>query len=213
MSRLVHCTCKSYCLEFNPTTQSYEGEGHLIPKSTAANHQLDDTLSETLDNFTTNVAARVLRYSPPPNDAEEVEHLSKDDHTFVLQAEILRRCTWTLGSHSLVFAVDPSPSVDYQYPALDKTHVSNRGPHALLPENTANTVFLENESRLCEILMELNRAHSILGREFMLAKVHEGLATMRRHKEVEWNRQRTCSIARFHGYCVVDTSELTSASL
>lgn len=207
MSRLAWCTCKSHCLEFNLETQSYEGEGQLIPKSTASSHRVDDRLSQTLDNLTANVAARVLRYSPPPDASEEVVHSSADGHSFVLETEILRRCTWTLGDRSLVFAVDPFPSLEYQYPAADKTHVCNHGPYALLPGDIANVAYLENESRLCEILMELNRRHPIERWELMLAKVHEGLTIMRRHKEMEWNRQRTWSIARSHGYGVVDTSE------
>ena len=208
MSRQVRCTCKSYCLEFNPETQAYEGEGHFIPKSTAANHQLDDRLSQSLDNLTANVASQVLSYSPPPDPAEEVVHLSVGDHNFTLEAEILRRCTWSLVNQSLVFAVDPSPSLRYQYPAADEAHICNRGPYALLPGHVANISYLENESRLCEILVELNRRRQIEGLESMLTKVHEGLVAMRRHKEMEWNRQRTWSIARFHGYGVVDTSEL-----
>lgn len=140
MGRLVRCTCKSYCLDFNPETQSYQGEGHLIPKSTAANHQLDDRLSQTLDHITVTVAARVLS-SPTPDAAEEAAHLSTDDHNLALEMEILRRCTWTLGNHSLVFGVDPSLSLEYQYPAIDETHVCNRGPYALLPGNIANAAY------------------------------------------------------------------------
>jgi len=209
MSRLVWCTCRSHCLRFNPETQSYEGEGHLIPKSTAANHQLDDRLSQTLDNFAANVATQILGPSPPSDAAEEMTDSSTDDHNFVLETEILQRRTWTLGNQPLAFAIDPSPSLEYQYPAASEMHICNRGPYALLPENVANTAYLENESRLCEILVELDRRHPTDGRELMLTKVHEGLIAMRRHKEMEWNRQRTWSIARFHGYSVVVTGEPT----
>lgn len=61
--------------------------------------------------------------------------------------------------------------------------------------------------------MELDRRPSTVGREFMLTRVHEGLAAMRRHKEIEWNCQKMWWVARSHGHGVVDTSELTSASL
>ena len=209
MGRQVRCTCKSHCLRFNVETQSYEGEGQLIPKSTAANHQDDDRLSETLDNLTQNVAAHVLGHSSPSDAAEEVAHSSTDDHNFVLEAEILQRCAWTLGNHPLVFAADPSPSLAYQHPTSSEVHLCNHGPYALLPGNIANTVYLENESRLCEILVGLNRRHPVDRRESMLTKVHEGLIAMRRHKEMEWNRQRTWSIARSHGYSVIDTGEPT----
>lgn len=209
MSRLVWCTCKSYCLEFNPETRSYEGEGQLIPKSTAANHQLDDRLSQTLDDFAANVATQVLRYSPPLDAIEEEAPPPADDYGFVLEAEILQWCMWTSGNYSLVFAVDPSPSLEYQYPAANEIHVCNHGPYALLPRNITNTAYLENESRLCEILMELNlRRNPIKNWAWLLPKVHEGLTLMRRHKEMEWNRQRIWSIARFYGHSVVDTGEL-----
>ena len=207
MGRLIWCTCKTHCLRFNPETQSYEGEGQLIPKSTAANHQLDDRLSQTLDNLAENVAARVLGRSLPPDAAEEVAYSPTDDHNFALEAEILRRCTWTLGSNPLVFAVDPSPSLEYLHPAASEMHICNHGPYALLPGNRANTAYLENESRLCEILVGLNRRHPTDIQESMLTKVHKGLVSMRRHKEMEWNRQRTWLIARSHGYSVVNTGE------
>lgn len=208
MSRLVLCTCKSYCLEFNSETKSYEGEGHFIPKSTASNHQSDDQLFQTLDTFTANVAARVLRYSPPLYAAEEVTRPSTDDHSFVLEEEIFRRCTWTLGNHPLVFATYPSPGLEYRYPTAEEAHICNHGPYALLPGDAANVAYLENESRLCEILIELNRQHSMGRWELMATRVHEGLAIMRRHKQMEWNRQRTWSIARANGYAVVDTGKL-----
>ena len=207
MSRLVRCTCKSYCLEFNPETQSFEGEGHLIPKSTAANHRRDDQLPETLDDLAANVASRVLRCPAPPDESLEPPPKTHA-HAFALENEILRRCTRSFGNHPLVFAENPSPTVEYQYPAVDETYICNRGPHALLPGNIANTAFLENESRLCEILRELDKQHSIGGREFMLDKVQEGLVRMRRHKEMEWNRQRIVPLASTYGYGVVDTSEL-----
>lgn len=144
MDRLVRCTRKSHCLRFNPERRSYEGEGQLIPKSTAAGHRLDDRLSQILNNVATTVATRILRRFLSPDAAEEAAHSPADDYSFVLEAEILRRCVWTLGNDSLVFAINPSPSLEYQYPAGNEVYICNRGPYALLPGNAANTAYLEN---------------------------------------------------------------------
>ena len=66
MERLVRCKCRTHCLTFNPQTQTYEGEGKLIPKSTTSNHRRDDFLPQTLDTLTQCVVAQVLRHTPPP---------------------------------------------------------------------------------------------------------------------------------------------------
>jgi hypothetical protein len=220
MSRLVRCTCRSYCLTFDPETQTYEGEGELVPHSTAANHRKDDLLSQTLDTFTENVATQVLSYSPPPellnqhpprpgfhdqNTPPGSHNQPPPDIYFALQAETVYRCTWTPVNHSLVFAVGPSPALRYQYPSTSEICTPNREPYALHPRNVANEAYLENESRLCEILMALERRSVSDIRDRLLARVYEGLAMMERHKETEWNRQRAGSIARHHGYSVVDT--------
>jgi len=220
MSRLVQCTCRSHCLAFNSETQSYEGEGVLIPKTTAANHRQDDLLSQTLDAFTENVATEVLNYSAPPPEVHHSSHPRSndqrspppglhdqphpDDLFSVLQAETVYRCTWAPINHSLVFSMPPPPTLQYQYPPTSKAHVPNRKPYSLDPGNVANSVYLENESRLYEILRALGRRPVSDARDCLLSRVYEGLVMMERHKEVEWNRQRAGSLARHHGYSVVD---------
>lgn len=216
MSRLVRCTCRSHCLTFNPDTQSYEGEGGLVPKSTAANHRQDDLQFQTLDAFTESVATQVLnyspptefhnRYSPPPDDQSP-----QDGLYFVLEAETAYRCTWAPINRPLVFAVDPPPTLRYQYPSTPQLYTPNREPYALDPVNPANATYLENESRLCEIFAALGRQPASEVRDSLIARVHEGFLAMERHKETEWNRQRAGSIARNHGYSVVDTSASASS--
>ena len=219
MSRLVQCTCRSHCLSFNPETQTYEGEGGLVSKSTAANHRRDDLLSESLDAFTENVATQVLGRSPPP---EFLNHRSPhlaprdqstgfhgqpppDDFYFTLETETAYRCTWTSTNPSLVFAMNPSPTLQYRYPSTFEMRTPNREPYALDPRNTVNAAYLENENRLCEILRVLERRPVYDAWDRLLARVYEGLEKMEIHKETEWNRQRARSIARHHGYSVVDT--------
>jgi hypothetical protein len=222
MSRVVRCTCRSHCLTFNSESQSYEGDGELVSKSTAANHRQDDLLSRTLDTFTEHVATQVLGYSPPPGSLDHRPPNPRfrdqgttphgfhgqpplDDFYFALEAEAAYRCTWAPMNHSLVFVSDPPPTLSYRRPSGPEIHTSNREPYALHPHNLSNKAYLENESRLHEMLTALKRRPLSDVRDCLLARVYEGLAMMDRHKETEWNRQRTGSIARHHGYSVVDT--------
>jgi hypothetical protein len=217
MERLVRCKCRTHCLTFNPQTNSYEGEGELVPKSTASNHRQDDLLPQTLDTLTQNVATRVLRHAPPPESLSQgslypgfgVQNAGShnpplDDFLFSLEAEVMYRCAWASTNLPLVF-VDPSPTLRYQTPSTSELHAPNREPYALDPENRANVEYLENESRLCEILGSVGRRPPSDTRDRLLARVYEGLKKMEIHKETEWNRQMAGSIARRRGYSVVDT--------
>jgi hypothetical protein len=217
MSRLVRCTCRSYCLTFNTETQSYEGEGGFIPKSTAANHRRDDLRLQALDDFTESVATQVLDYSPPtefdsrPLPLGPYDHSPSDGLYFALETETAYRHTWAPINHSLVFAVDPSPTLQYQYPSISQLHTPNREPYALDPVDPANAAYLENESRLCEILVALERQPASDVRDRLIARVHDGFLAMERHKEAEWNHQMAGSMARHHGYSVIDTGASASS--
>ena len=218
----MQCTCRSHCLAFNPETGSYEGEGRLVPRSTAANHRRDDISSQTLDSFTQDIATQVLGFSPPPEfldhrpssprfDNQDIlpsglrDQSSPDDLDFVLEEEISHRCTWAPVNHSLVFVLNPPPTLPYEPPTALEILIPNRAPYSLDPQKPINRVYLENESRLCEIVMTLERRPISDTRDRLLARAYEGLVTMNRHKEVEWGRQRAGSIAYHHGYSVVNT--------
>jgi len=193
----------------------------LVSKSTAVNHRQDDFKSQTLDVFTENVATQVLRYSPPAVlPGQQTHHPEsndlcpppgfhhkphQDDLYFILEAEIAYRCTWAPINHSLAFAATPPPTLQYRYPSDSELHTPNREPFALNTGDVANAAYLENESRLCGILGVLGRRPVCDVRDHLLARVYEGLVMMERHKEVEWNRQRAGSLARFHGHSVVET--------
>ena len=222
MNRVIRCTCRSHCLTFNPETQSYEGGGKLVPKSTAANHRQDDLLSQTLNAFTQDVAMQVL--SDPLSPEYLHHHLHNpgfrdlftpspgfhnqsptEDFYFVLEAETTNRCTWAPINHSLVFASDPPPTLPYRRPLASEVHIPNREPYALDPQNPVNEAYLVNESRLCEIVVALERRPVSDVRDHLRTRVYEGLAMMDHHKETEWNRQRAGSVARLRGYSVVET--------
>lgn len=222
MSHLVRCVCRSHCLTFNPETQSYEGEGEFVSKSTAANHRRDDLVSQTPNPLTESVATEARNNSPPAalldqdlpytgfhdqhtTPSELHDQPSVDDFYLVLEVETGYRCTWFPMNRSLVFATDPSPTLPYQHPSTSEIHTPNREPYALHPGNTVNAAYLENESRLCEILVTLGQRPASDVRDRIIARVYEGLEMMERHKETAWNCQRAMSIARRHGYSVVDT--------
>ena len=213
MANLVRCVCKSHCRRFNPDTLSFEGDGAMVSKSTAHNHRIDDQMAQGLDSFAGNVAARVLQSSPPTELLEPDPPVEIPDEAAVLEMELTYRSAWTPTDRPLAFVSAPPPDCKYQYPPVDELHLCNRGPYALESRNRANEVYLENESRLCEILLRLWKLPSTEGtREQLESKAREGLLRMRRHKEMEWERQRTCSIARKYGHTVVDTGTSSSIS-
>lgn len=219
MERLVRCKCRTHCLTFNPQTQTYEGEGEVIPKSTASNHRQDDSLPQTLDTLAQRVVTQVLRRTPPPDPLSQGSPYprfgdqntgfhnepTQDDFLFALEMEIMHRCVWAPINLSLVFVVEPSPLLQYRSPSTSELRTPNREPYALDPETRANAAYLENESRLCEILQSLGRRPPSDARDRLFARVCEGLKNMEIHKETEWNHQMAGSIARRHGYSVVDT--------
>ena len=209
MSRFVQCTCKTHCLEFDPGTQSYQGPGVMIPSSTAQRHRFDDLLAEQIDNTASTVASQILNYDPPTDLIEDISDGVAQYETFHLETEIASRCSWTPSDRPLVFVTTPDSTLEYRYPSPSETHFPNHGTYALNPDDRANRIFLENESRLCEILSNLKRRPLSGDAEMVLEdRIHEGLLRMRRHKKVEWDRQRLWSIARLHGFTVVDSGVL-----
>ena len=67
----------------------------------------------------------------------------------------MHRCVWAPTNFSLVFVVEPSPTLQYRSSSTSELHTPNRELYALDPKNRANAAYLENESRLCEILQSL----------------------------------------------------------
>ena len=163
-----------------------------------------------------------LSYSPPPefNDAypphpgsNDQPPLSPGFHDqsrsdnlyFILDVETIYRCMWAPVNHSLVFVVEPSPSLQYRHPLVSKIQTPNREPYALVPGDITNAAYLENESRLCKILAALRWQCACDFRDCLLARVYKGLVLMECHKQLEWNHQWAGSIARYHGHSVVNT--------
>lgn len=200
------CKCRSHCTKYDPTTDTYVGPGNQIPFKTAQRHILDDKRAEALGNLPGRAAPSTSDPSLSPSDTEDTERLPRQE-LFALEAEISGRVVWTPMDHPLVFFKNPGHSQHFVLPKPSEIHLSNRGPHALDPTHHTNTAYIENEMRLCEILVylrELRLSGVPLGN--LEEKVQEGLARMWKHKEAEWRRHRYRSVAIHHGFPVVDTS-------
>lgn len=200
------CECRSHCTKYDPATDTYVGPGHQIPFKTAQRHALDDKRAEALGNLSGRAVPSTSDHSLSPSDTEDIESLSHQE-LFALEAEIAGRVAWTHMDCPLIFFKSPGHSQDFVLPKPSEIHLSNCGPHALDPTHHANTAYIENEMRLCEILVYLHEQRfSGVPLGYLEEKVQEGLAQMWKHKEAEWRRHRYRSVAIHHGFSVVDMS-------
>ena len=108
-----------------------------------------------------------------------------------LDAELSARINWFPNIDSLDFVNDPAVYGSYQ---LERTTADlgrpNVGPHALkLTQKTY--VFLEYESRLCDILGILKSMEDSEARDDMEDRVIQELVRIDRLKEIEWSGQRS----------------------
>jgi hypothetical protein len=108
-----------------------------------------------------------------------------------LDAELSARIDWLPNIDSLDFVNDPTKCGSYQ---LERTTTDlerpNVGPHAL-KLTQENYVFLEYESRLCDILGILKSMDDSEARGDMEDRVIQELVRINRLKEIEWSGQRS----------------------
>lgn len=232
MNRCITCRCRSHCTTFNFQTGRYEGPGVSLPVSTARRHALEDARIETSDIITENVASRAFDDLTIPTRPPSYPHTHPTTSTitsrvspshpenssyvelFTLESEIGDRISWAPADKRLVFSEKPSPLQEFVRPKYSEVHLSNYGPHALEPANHTNTAYVENERRLCEMLVHIRELDSTDDSlERLEDKVLKGLRAMQNHKEQEWNRQRLGSIARYRGHAVVDSGKPFSCPL
>ena len=203
----VLCRCKSHCTRYDVNTHTYVGPGVRIPSTTARRHALEDQRIEALGNFVgqpQSYGSPHSHISPPPHP--EHTQILFERELSTLRKEITERSAWSPADRLLVFAVNPGPMQEFTYPKTVDVRVANHGPHALDPANHANTAYIENESRLCEILVHLHElVHPGGLREQLEEGVYVGLSRMWKHKEAEWHRRRYQSVAIHHGFSVVHT--------
>lgn len=116
--------------------------------------------------------------------AEDSELLSS------LDAELSARSTWMPNVVSLDFVNDPTKNGPYKLQIPDQLREPNVGLYALEPM-PKNHVFLEHESRLCEILNVLESMESTEAVVGVEDRVFQELLRINRLKEAEWSGQRS----------------------
>ena len=212
----VFCTCKTHCATYNHETGAYEG-GELVTRPTASRHRLDDNRSSTKDSFARQVASSILdetqrigpiqavneAVSPSPLQTAALPRI-----VTTIEGEIRDRISWTAFGKPLAFATDPVPDLDFTNYLDSPGYFPNSGKHVLHPLNPQNFAFIENESRLYEILGILRV--DILGvnqevLDDLADKVILGQRRMMEHKRSEWGRQRMKTRAIAEGHAVVNT--------
>lgn len=123
-----------------------------------------------------------------------------------LDAELSARSCWLPNVDSLDFVNNPAKSGPYQRKTPDQLVQPNVGLHAL-KSTPKNHIFLEHESRLCDILHTLELMDATEARENMEDRVIQELVRINRLKEIEWSGQQSK-----HGIkgAVVSTGTLVS---
>ena len=107
-----------------------------------------------------------------------------------LDAELSARSGWLPNVDSLDFVNDPAKSGHYQRKTPDQLVRPNVGLHAL-KSTPKNHIFLEHESRLCDILCILSSMDATEARDDMEDRVIQELIRINRLKEIEWSGQRS----------------------
>jgi hypothetical protein len=107
-----------------------------------------------------------------------------------LDAELSACSGWLPNVDSLDFVNDPVKSGPYQRKTLDELVRPNVGLHAL-KSTPKNYIFLEHESRLCDILHILESMDATEAREDMEDRVIQELVRINQLKEIEWSGQRS----------------------
>ena len=215
----MFCACKSHCATYNHETGSHNS-GKFVHKSTAYRHRQDDRLSTTtLDSFAGRVASSILNEGPGPklfqaSDEAGIFPLPQTatlpEEVVTLEREIKDRISWAATGRPLVFAVDPVPDLGFENPLYSPHYIPNDGRHVLHPSHPNNIAFIENESRLYEILGTLKRDILAVDQEVLddlNDRATVGLHRMMNHKRCEWERQQLKTRAIAKGYAVVNTGE------
>jgi hypothetical protein len=106
-----------------------------------------------------------------------------------LDAELSARIDWLPNIATLDFINDPTKCGPYQRTTTDLEH-PNVGRHAL-KLSQKNYIFLEYESRLCDILRILKSMDDTEARGDTEDRVIQELIRINRLKETEWSGQRS----------------------
>ncbi|KAH9051542.1 hypothetical protein EDB87DRAFT_1582376 [Lactarius vividus] len=103
-----------------------------------------------------------------------------------LDAELSARSAYLPNVGSLDFINDPAKSGPYQCQTPELLKQPNIGLYTLKP-TTKNHIFLEHESRLCDILSTLELMEATKARDNLEDQVVQELIRINRLKEIEWS--------------------------
>ena len=107
-----------------------------------------------------------------------------------LDAELSARSSWLPNVDCLDFVNDPAKSGPYQCKTPEQLVQRNVGLHAL-KSTPKNHIFLEHESRLCDIVRILELMDASEAKEDMEDRVIQELVRINQLKEIEWSGQRS----------------------
>ncbi|KAH9030049.1 hypothetical protein EDB85DRAFT_1891781 [Lactarius pseudohatsudake] len=107
-----------------------------------------------------------------------------------LDAELSARSAYLPNVGSLDFVNDPAKSGPYQCQTPELLKQPNIGLYTLKP-TTKNHIFLEHESRLCDVLSTLESMEATEARDNLEDRVVQELIRINRLKEIEWSGQRS----------------------
>ncbi|KAH9021402.1 hypothetical protein EDB85DRAFT_1895717 [Lactarius pseudohatsudake] len=107
-----------------------------------------------------------------------------------LDAELSARSAYLPNVGSLDFVNDPAKSGPYQCQTPELLKQPNIGLYTLKP-TTKNHIFLEHESRLCDVLSTLELMEATEARDNLEDRVVQELIRINRLKEIKWSGQRS----------------------
>lgn len=198
------CTCRLYCLRYNPDLGTYEGSGESIPHSTRQRHR-DDEKTALRRRALPHQQFRSLVPTAASStvDVEET-HAPIPVNSFFTLSEIEHEIS-TLeiftAPHQLAFVHDPRSAL-YTRP-YDLT-VPNTGLHALKSTVRVNYPFLFTEHRFCDLLRISLRLDSSDRLDSIIRRIEASLSSLQSQKEAEWYRQRQQADSADH----INTGEL-----
>ncbi|KAI9444322.1 hypothetical protein H4582DRAFT_2053990 [Lactarius indigo] len=119
----------------------------------------------------------------------------------LLEAELSARSEWIPNIGSLQYVNDPVHGGPYQSQDLWQIRRPNVGLYALTSART-NQIYLEHESRLCDILNMLEAIDATNRKESLEDRVLQELIRINRLKGIEWSGQRSKRGVRDHSAMV-----------
>lgn len=202
---LVLCRCKTRCLEFNPETGRYEGNGKKVTPKIKAVHSRDERLVALLQNGVQANDENMDRHLPPMDDISDESLLENDSvnqrkwqELITAHLDVLDEMASPVGNNDLKFVNDPAIhgpfiyeySLEEEADGRDPSSLPNTGPHAL--DNTApcNQAYLEREKTLWELGRTLESFEPTVETLVLQERVNRSQCELEMQKALQWETAR-----------------------